>query len=168
MPKYFNDQYNIITLGEYFNNILSYQYTSFIEIDDKNYFRKIQKDYFKDFYCAMIDNDVEPRWNENLLDKLVDFNSPYDYLILDSENLESYIKSYDIFTWLMLDFVYYLDMEKCGKFDFVNSLIRTENINHIVKLKRIPRNIKYFPINAEEIKHNFLFIEEYRYNGLEI
>lgn len=168
MPKYFNNDYNIITIGEYFNNILSYQYYDLIATYDKNYLSKIQKDYQKDFYCSMIDNDIDPTWNENLIDRLVDFNSPYDYLIIDCENIKSYIQLYDVFTWFLMDFVEYLDMEECEKFGFANSLIRTVNVDYIVKLKRIPRNIKYFPINMEDIDDQFLYIELYKYDGLKI
>ena len=49
MPNYYNDKYNIITIGEYFNNLLSYQFRDTLEISGKEYFNAIQKDYFKDF-----------------------------------------------------------------------------------------------------------------------
>jgi hypothetical protein len=168
MPKYFDDRYNIITLEEYVTNILSYQYSETIVINDKDYFSKIQKDYFKDFYCAMIDNDIEPRWNENLLDKLIDFNSPYDYLILDIANLEAYIDSYDVFTWVLLDIVNYVDMQDSDKFAFYNSLVMDHDLGFVIKLKRIARNIKYHPINIEDGETHFDYITDYKYDGLDI
>lgn len=168
MTKYINDKYNLISLGEYINNILSYQYSETMVIEDKDYLSKIEKNYHKDFYCSMIDNDIEPRWNENLLDKLIDFNSPYDYLILDSENIESYIDSYDLFTWVLLDFVNYVDMQESDKFDFFYSLIKDYNLGYVIKLKRIPRNIKYHPIDKEDSETHFCYIEDYKYDGLDI
>ncbi|QCX00113.1 hypothetical protein FGM00_08350 [Aggregatimonas sangjinii] len=166
MPNYFENRYNIITISEYFKNILSYQYSSHIEVCEKNYFIEIEKDYNKDFYCQMIDNDIEPRWGENLLDKLIDFNSPYDYMILDCENLESYIKLYNVFTWFILDFVYFLDMQEVDKFEFANSLIRYHKTDFVVKLKRVARNIREYPISKTEVDESFEYMEDYRYDGL--
>lgn len=166
MPNYYNDKYNIITIGEYFNNILSYQFTNTLEIIDKEYFNVIQKDYFKDFYSSMIDQDIEPKWGENLLDKLVDYNSPFDYLILDRDNIESFLNSYEIMVCFILDLACYLDMEGNRKFNFVNNVIRVENVDFVVKLKRVARNIKYYPISMDEIENQFDYIELYKYDDL--
>lgn len=166
MPKYFNDKYNIITIGEYFNNILSYQFSGILEIKDKEYFSSIQKDYFKDFYCSMIDQDIEPKWGENLLDNLEVYNSPFDYLIIDRDSIQSFLDSYEIMVWFILDLAYYLDMEEYQKFDFVNSIIRVENIDCAIKLERVARNIKLNPIFSEEIENQFDYIELYNYNDL--
>lgn len=168
MPNYFIEDHNIITFDEYFKNILSYQYSEFIEINEKNYLDEIRKDYQKDFFCSMIDNNIEPRWNENLLDKLEEYNSPFDYLIIDCENLQSYIETHDIFTWLIFDFVINLDMERVDKFHFIHSIIRS-NVDFVIKLKRVSRNIKYYPLSHDTNAESFLCTtEDYRYDGLDI
>lgn len=166
MPNYYNENYNIITIGEYFKNILSYQFVEILEISNKEYFNIIQKDCSKDFYCSMIDQDIEPKWGENLLDKLEDYNSPFDYLIIDRDSIKSYLDSYEIMVWFILDLGYYLDMEEYHKYNFVNSIIRIENMDYVIKLERVARNIKLHPIYIKEIENQFDYIEEYKYDDL--
>ena len=91
--EYFNEEYNIILPQKYFSNLKSYEYSKILKVNDEGCFDTIQKDYFKDFYGSLIDSSVEPRWGENLLDKLELFNSPYDYFILDLEDIASRIDS---------------------------------------------------------------------------
>lgn len=166
MIKYYNKLYNIISIGEYFKNILSYQFSNILGVSDKEYFNVIQKDYFKDFYCLMIDNNVEPRWGENLLDKLEDYTSPYDYLIIDRDSIQSFMDSYELMVWFILDLGYYLDMEEYHKFEFVNSIIRYENIDYAIKLKRIARNIKMYPVDVKDVENQIDIIELYNYDDL--
>lgn len=166
MPDYYNDKYNIITIGEYFNNLLSYQFKDTLEISGKEYFNAIQKDYFKDFYSSMIDQVIEPKWGENLLDKLEDYNSPNDYLIIDRDSIQSFLESYEIMVWFVLDLAYYLDMKEYDKFSFINNIIRAENVDCVLKLKRVARNIKYYPISMDEIENQFDYIELYKYDDL--
>ena len=166
MPNYYNDNYNIITIGEYANNILSYQFLDTLIISDKEYFNTIQKDYFKDFYGSMIDQDIDTTWGENLLDKLAVFNSPFDYLIIDTDNIQSFLESYEIMVWFVLDLAHYLDTDKHKKFDFINNSIRAENIDCVIKLKRVARNIGYNPLSIKEIENQFDYIELYEYDNL--
>jgi len=59
-------------------------------------------------------------------------------------------------------------MEECDKFSFVESVLRHENIDLVVKLKRVARNIKLYPIDISEFKDDIDYIEDYRYDDLEL
>jgi anion-transporting ArsA/GET3 family ATPase len=166
MPNYYNAKYNIITIGEYLNNLLSYQFSGTLEISDKDYINNIQKDFLKDFYCSMIDQEIEPKLGENLLDKFEDYNSPFDYIIIDRDSIQSFLDSYEIMVWFVLDLGEYLDIVEYDKFNFIHSIIRVENMDCVIKLERVARNIKLHPVYIEELENEFDYIEQYNYDDL--
>ena len=166
MPYYYNDEYNIITVGEYFNNILSYQFSNTLEITDKEYFNTIQKDYFKDFYSSMIDQDIEPKWGENLLDQLVDYNSPYDYLVLDQESLLNLLEESE-YQLTLMHILHHIDLDKSKKFDLLYKSIFMGS-DYVFKFKRVLRDIKSYPIENSFIDELSVKLIEYKYGDLNL
>ena len=43
MPNYYKSNYNLITIGEYLNNILSYQFEGLLEVSNSEYIREIEQ-----------------------------------------------------------------------------------------------------------------------------
>ena len=167
MPNYYKSNYNLITIGEYLNNILSYQFAGLIEVSDLDYTFKIEKDILKDFYISFIEEGIAPPANVSSLYNVQEYSS-FDYLIINSDSIRTHVDSYEVMVQFIFDFIHYLDMEECDKFSFVESVLRHENIDLVVKLKRVARNIKLYPIDISEFKDDIDYIEDYRYDDLEL
>ena len=160
MINYYNANYNIIQLRDYMKNIKLYSFDKIIEIDDKDYLNLIQKDYLKDFYSAMVDRNIETRWNEDLYDQLEFYNSPYDYFVMDIEDL---VNHYDDMVLVFSDLVLWLDMEEDEKFKFLYKLLRHSGPDYIIKVHRRARNIGCYPIIDLDLQDDNHWFSNYEY-----
>lgn len=164
MANYHNSIYNIILPQEYLKNIYSYNFTKILTVKEKDYLNVIQKDFFKDYYCAMIDKGIEEKWGESLLDQIGDFNSPYDYFVIDRDDLENHLEP--VLDWFFADLVYDLDMEESEKFELLYHLLRAVDKDYVIKVERIARNIGRYPIYGEGINELKELIDGYDYKLL--
>lgn len=160
MINYYDANYNIIQLGDYVKNIKQYSFDQLIEIDDKEYLNVIQKDYLKDFYSAMVDRDIETRWNDDLFDQWESHNSPFDYFVMDIDDLVSHD---DDMVKVLSDLVYWLDMKEDEKFKFLYKLLRDGGHDYIIKVRRTARNIGHYPINDIELLEGNGWYTTYEY-----
>jgi hypothetical protein len=161
MIKYINDTYNIILPKDYAVNLNSFEFSKFIEVvNPDDTFEVIQKEYHKDFYNSIIDRDIEPRWGYNLLDELVEFNSPYDFFIL---NLVEILDQQDIgFYEFLLNFIDVLDTD-ANKFSMLLQVHSMKVL--VVKVKRFPRNVGRFPFIENRQQSLIYFLEDVNYNS---
>jgi hypothetical protein len=173
-----NSGFNIITPTEYYKNINSYQYNDIIEVKEKKYSEFIYKDLLKEFYCNLIDNDVELKEEVIINDDLVDKSSEYAYLIIDRDDIELFCKQYNLFITFLMELVYFLDIGEAEKFNIIYSIVNYvgvdfneknksfTSIDYIIKLKRVPRNLLTNPIFEEDIEELMIWIEDYNYDNL--
>ena len=164
MVTYHDPIYNIILPQEYLKNIYSYNFTKILTVKEKDYLNVIQKDFFKDYYCAMIDKGIEENWGESLIEQIEDFNSPYDYFVIDRDDMLKYLKP--VLDWFLADLVYFLDMGQAEKFDLLYNFLRSVDEDYIIKVQRIARNLGAYPIYDEEIDEMLGMIEGYEYKFL--
>lgn len=162
MANYFNQNYNIITFYEYYKNIKTYQFSALLEIKGTDYITALKKDFRNEFFNYLLINELDFN-NEN---NLKNFKNPFDYIIVDNKNIEKFCKYYNIFTWQIIDFTYYLDMPEIQKFDFVHNVIRSVDFNYIIKIKRDFRDLEKYPIEVDEIDDQLMFTKGYEYNNL--
>lgn len=164
MTKYFKKDLNLITFFEYYNNIISYQFFDVIEIEGKDYSKAIKKDINQEFLNYLNINEYNIKSNQQFVYN--NYSHPYDYIIVDNESLEKFCEYYNVFTWDILDFTYYIDMPEDLKFEFIYGAIRAVNFNLIVKLKKEPRDLSVNPVNLNELESNIMSTEGYEYNGI--
>lgn len=166
MTNYFKKDLNLITFFEYYNNISSYQFFDVIEIEGNDYSKAIKKDINQEFLNYLNKNEYNINTNEQSV--FNNYSHPYDYIIVDNESLEEFCKYYNVFTWDVLDFAYYIDMPEHLKFNFIYAAIRIVNFNLIVKLKKESRDLSSYPINSDELETNLMSTEGYEYNGIKL
>ncbi len=164
MTNYFNQKYNIITFYEYYKNIKTYQFSELIEIEGTDYINAIKEDFRKEFSNYLLINDIHLDSNDESI--LKNFKNSFDYLIVDNENIEAFHELYNISTWHILDFIYYLDMPDKQKFNFVYTAIRYVNSNLIIKIRRDLRDLEKYPIILEELEDQLMLTEGYNYDNL--
>lgn len=56
--KYFSKNFNIIFPEEYAKNITTYQFEKAIFMSHNDLLKEVQKDFWKDFYSYLIENDI--------------------------------------------------------------------------------------------------------------
>lgn len=166
MTNYFKKDLNLITFFEYYKNITSYQFFDIIEIEGNDYSKEIKKDINTEFLNYLNKNEYNINTNEQSVYN--NYLHPYDYIIVDNESLEEYSTYYNVFTWDILDFAYYIDMPEHLKFGFIYETIRSVNYNLIVKLKKESRDLSAYPINLDELESNLMSIEDYAYNRIKL
>jgi protein-tyrosine-phosphatase len=164
MPNYFKQELNLITFFEYYNNITSYQFFDIIEIESNDYSKEIKKDINQEFLNYLNKNEYSIKANKQSVCN--NYSHPYDYIIVDNESLEKFCRYYNVFTWDVLDFAYYIDMPENLKFDFIYTTIRSVNFNLIIKLKKESRDLSAYPINLDELESNLMSTEDYEYNDI--
>jgi len=153
-------------MKRYFKNINSYQYDCIIEVEEKKYSEFIYKDLLKNFYCKLIDSEIELEKESEYEDELIEKSSEYAYLIIDRDDIKSFCPTYELFIAFLMELVYFLDINEIDKFDVIYSLINYvgveykevdetyKTIDYVIKLKKVARNLKSHPIfedNLEEV-----------------
>jgi hypothetical protein len=165
MKKYnFLDQ-KILNPEYLLQNILQFSYEKILFVEQNNsLIDAINSEFFKDCYIYMVDNDIEIRYGEDYIDYISEYNSPYSYLVLKTEEL--YDKLPDHIVQILLDFITIIDTDK-NKFNLFTNVYNLHS-NHILILKfhEKPRNLSRFEMSEnaiERLKYNvkFLQIEHY-------
>ena len=88
MKKYnFIDQ-KIINPEYLLKNFLQFSYEKILFVEqNKSLIDAINSEFFKDCYIYMVDNNIEVKWGEDYLQYITEYNSPYSYLVIKTEEL---------------------------------------------------------------------------------
>ncbi len=165
MKKYnFIDQ-KIINPEYLLKNFLQFSYEKILFVEqNKSLIDAINSEFFKDCYIYMVDNNIEVKWGEDYLQYITEYNSPYSYLVIKTEEL--YGKITDNIIQILLDFITIIDTDK-NKFNLFTDVFELySNHNLIIKFHEIPRNLSRFEISKnaiERLKYNleYLQIDDY-------
>lgn len=166
MKKYILLDQKILNPEYLLKNILQFSYEKLLFVEqNSSLIDAINREFFKDCYVYMVDNDIEIRYGEDYIDYMSEYSSSYSYLILNTNELNDELP--DDIVQILLDFITILDTDK-NKFNLFNDVYSLySNHNIIIKFHEIPRNLSRFEISEnaiERLKYKVEYLQRNHYD----